>query len=69
MTFPYLQMPHFLDWLCTIKKVCVKFFAINFLKKESMKNGIIFAHFFTYRTHAFLAKNVFCYRNQKVRMH
>ena len=53
MTFPYLQMPYFLDWLFTIKKVCVTFFDIKFLKKELLKNSIIFAHSFTYRTHVF----------------
>ena len=30
MAFPYLQMPHFLDWLCTIKKVCAMFFGVKF---------------------------------------
>ena len=46
MTFPYLQMWIFLGWLSTIKEVCAMFFDVTFLKKELLKNRIIFAHFF-----------------------
>ena len=46
MTSPYLQMWIFLDWLCTIKEVCAIFFDVTFLKKELLKNRIIFAQFF-----------------------
>ena len=53
MIFPYLQMSHFLDWLCTIKKVFAILFDISFLKKELLKNGVIFANFFTYRIYDF----------------
>ena len=69
MTFPYLQMPHLLDWFCTIKKICAIFFDIKFLKKELLKNRIIFANFFAYGTHIFQVRDIFYYRNQKVRMH
>ena len=40
MMFPYLQMPHFLDWLCTIKDDCTMFFDVKFLKKKLLKDGI-----------------------------
>ena len=46
MTFPYLQMWIFLDWLSTIKEVCAIFFDATFLKKELLKNRIIFSQFF-----------------------
>ena len=58
MAFPYLQMPHFK----------VRFFD-KVLKKELLKNGIIFA-IFLHIEHMFYRLEIFfCYRNQKVRMH
>ena len=60
MAFSYLQMSDFLDWLGTITGVCTMFFDVKFLKKELLKNVVIFAHFFPNRTHAFLARNRFC---------
>ena len=68
MAFPYLQILHFLDWFCTIKEVCAMFLDVKFLKRELLKNEIIFAHFFPYLTHVFLTRKIFCYRNQKVCM-
>ena len=44
------------------------FLDVKFLKRELLKNEIIFAHFFPYLTHVFLTRKIFCYRNQKVRM-
>ena len=67
MTFSYLQMQIFLDWLCTIKEDFAMFFDVTFLKTELLKNRINFEHFFHIK-HVFLARNLFCYRNQKVHM-
>ena len=39
-TFPYMEMPHFLDWLCTIREVCALIFDIKLLKNMLQKNGI-----------------------------
>ena len=46
MTFSYLQMQIFLDWLCTIKEDFAMFFDVTFLKTELLKNRINFEHFF-----------------------
>ena len=57
MTFPYLQMPHFLDWLCTVKKVYAMFFDVKFkglnfkiqslnFNRRSCWKMELFSHFF-----------------------
>ena len=73
MTFPYLQMPHFLDWLCTVKKVCAIFFDVKFkclnfkiqslnFKRRSCWKMELFSHFFLHFEHTFfLVRNLFCY--------
>ena len=69
MIFLYLLMWIFVDWLSTIKEVCAMFFDVTFLKKELLRNRIIFAHFFHIEHMVFWLEIFFCYKNQKMCMH
>ena len=70
----YLQIRIFFDWLCSIKEVCDMFFVVTFLKKELLKNGIIFAYFCHIKHVAFWLERFFaieikscaCTRSKKI---